>query len=33
MGETERRRARQLAFNEANGITPKIRDKAHKGHH
>jgi excinuclease ABC subunit B len=23
MGETERRRAKQIAFNEANGITPK----------
>jgi excinuclease ABC subunit B len=23
MGETERRRARQVAFNEANGITPR----------
>jgi excinuclease UvrABC helicase subunit UvrB len=23
IGETERRRAKQMAFNEANGITPK----------
>ncbi|HSD12862.1 MAG TPA: helicase-related protein, partial [Patescibacteria group bacterium] len=30
MGETERRRAKQVAYNEANGITPKTIEKAVK---
>jgi superfamily II DNA/RNA helicase len=33
MGETARRRAKQLAHNEAEGITPIGRQEAHQGHH
>ncbi len=33
IGETERRRRKQVTYNEAHGITPKGRFQTHQGHH